>query len=550
MRPSPRLLFLEPSKRLNVRFYTSNIPKYLQAKLVFDSFGLPLHHFRSRTEPYTESYDLGKENLLINAIDEIKADIGRSSLFFVEDTSLRIEALSTPEADYPGLAVKEWFASTSFESLSSQLAQDLEERRATVKSDIALHVPGLSDPILFHGETSGTIPHSPPDFAQDPHHPWLTPSSFNGWFIPDGASRRLGEMTLEESCNYDFRVHSLTALIQRLEEYAALLNAPPDCYTTVLPISPSRLQPTLFSQSSKTLIIVGATCAGKTTFGLLASNKHQDLRVVEASNVVRSYQRRKDAALTPPQFAEHLLKERGADIVAHTIIRMYRLQEPGDIMITGFRTIQELEIIRQTRPDAKVVLIEAFDKTRYARHLHRGRGVAMSYTEFLALDRAQWAFGLLRVAEDFADIKIINEGSIADYEKQVLAVMANPDEPEAGGISIKVKPRHNLPIHRLFRCLTILEAFDRPMTCDEIEEVTLRQETLKFQDFNPPENELPRYIGRRITQNNVNKVLKEAPELAQRIEAPSQRVQYAITDTGRAYIRLMKTLSQEAGRQT
>src|SRR5947199_8179845 len=121
MRPSPRPAFLELPRRLVVKFYTTSIAKYLQASYIFDGFGLALHHFKSRTEPYAESYERGKDLLLIDAINEIRADIGRTSLFFVEDTSLRIEALSTATEDFPGLAVKEWFARTDFESFNREL---------------------------------------------------------------------------------------------------------------------------------------------------------------------------------------------------------------------------------------------------------------------------------------------------------------------------------------------------------------------------------------------------------------------------------------------
>ena len=44
-RPTPREIFLTKDKQLQVFFYTSNVSKYLQAKLVFDRAGLILQHF-------------------------------------------------------------------------------------------------------------------------------------------------------------------------------------------------------------------------------------------------------------------------------------------------------------------------------------------------------------------------------------------------------------------------------------------------------------------------------------------------------------------------
>ncbi len=49
----------------------------------------------------------------------------------------------------------------------------------------------------------------------------VAPDNFNGWFIPDGSQRRLGEMDFEESLDFDFRVKALSAVADRLEEYTA-----------------------------------------------------------------------------------------------------------------------------------------------------------------------------------------------------------------------------------------------------------------------------------------------------------------------------------------
>ncbi len=543
-RPSPRPIFLESARRLNVKFYTSNLQKYLQAKLVFEKFGLVLHHFRSRVEPYSENYELGKERLLIVAVDEIKSHLGKGSLFFVEDTSLRIEALSKENEDVPGLAVKEWFAKTTFQALNRRLPKKIAERSVTVKSDIALHVPGLSDPVIFHGETPGTVALTAPAFEEDHYHPWLTPNSFNGWFVPNGSRRRLGEMSLEESWSYDFRIRALTALVSRLEEYAAILNAPRDCYSHVRSFPASTDQLSLFEpRPLRIFIIVGPTCSGKTTFGELVEKENPDFKVIEASAVVRSFMIRRDQDLSAFDFASQLLREKGPDIVARKIISMFHLKEGGTFIITGFRTIEELETIQNVAPQTKVVLIQSSERTRYARFLKRGRSSPMSYKEFIAHDKKQWAFGLLRIAEDFADVKISNEDSKDVYHSQIQSAL-NGAPHTAPGVSVNVGPRHQLSVHRLFRCLSILSETGQAMTCEEIEERTKGNGKLLNSQLEAGQNSntggISRFTGKRITHNNVNKVLKQAPELAQRLEADFDRVRYKVTDTGRAYIRLMQ----------
>src|ERR1700741_3565274 len=220
-------LFYKADRRPEVHFYTSNIDKFLQARAVFEKCGLILKHFSTKTEPYQEEYSAGKLELLRSAITQVRKTVGANFIFFVEDTSIRVDALSSSDADVPGLAAKEWFGETPFSELDMQLRLRGNNRRVMVKSDIALHVPGLSRPLYFHGDTSGVVADSPPTFAASKAPPWLTPHTFNGWFIPDGAKKRLGEMSFEESLRYDFRIEALVSLLRRLEEFTAVLNLSP-----------------------------------------------------------------------------------------------------------------------------------------------------------------------------------------------------------------------------------------------------------------------------------------------------------------------------------
>ena len=160
LRATIRGLFVEPDRRLDLYFYTSSLSKYLHARTVLEQYGINLSHFKSRQDPYEESYLLGKEALLEAAVAEVRHSVGRGMLFFVEDTSLRIEALSSGD-DVPGLAVKEWFQGTTFDALDRELRRRAKGRNAVVKSDIALNVPGVRQPVLFHGETAGRVAESP-----------------------------------------------------------------------------------------------------------------------------------------------------------------------------------------------------------------------------------------------------------------------------------------------------------------------------------------------------------------------------------------------------
>lgn len=532
LRPTPRHVFLAKDRQPLVYFYTSNLPKFLQARLVFERAGLVLQHFKSREDPYAEDYTVGKEELLLRAVQEIRNTIGSGSLFFVEDTSLRIDALSGDE-DYPGLAVKEWFPTVTFDLIDRQLKEKGDNRTATVKSDIALHLPGLSRTLLFHGSTNGEIARTAPNFQEDRQYPWLTPHTFNGWLVPHGAGKRLGEMSVEESWRYDFRIQALEALLDRLEEYAAVLNLSGPAYR-VRPAPVRFPQPTLFPEQSPrpVYVVVGHTCAGKTTFAEYANVTHA-LAFIEASSVMRMLAKEtnteRDTALAS---AQSLLSVHGSDIVARRILDLYAEQVRAGAVISGFRTIEELEVIRDNVPNMSLVVIESTERTRFQRCLNRDRDRGpKNLTEFRAIDGEQGAFGLIRIAQDFAEFRIVNESTIEDYYRVIDALIAGAHTRETVGLSSNVNPRISSEDNQLFRCLAALSDAGRPLACDEIQARTTKR-------------------GHAVRHNNANKVLKRVPALARRLDAYGDRVRYEITNSGRAYLRyLTRHIADSVGSQ-
>jgi hypothetical protein len=67
-KPYLRELFVNAHKRLEIRFHTSSIDKYIQARSVFHKSGMILLHFKESQDPYNENYNLGKKGLLKRAI--------------------------------------------------------------------------------------------------------------------------------------------------------------------------------------------------------------------------------------------------------------------------------------------------------------------------------------------------------------------------------------------------------------------------------------------------------------------------------------------------
>jgi len=238
-----------------------------------------------------------------------------------------------------------------------------------------------------------------------------------------------------------------------------------------------------------------------------------------------------DSTLTPFQIAESFLTTHGADVVARKIVDLLEIDSNRNVVISGFRAVEEMDLIKQAVPHARVVLIEASERTRFERHLARGRldGVN-TISAFRTLDGEQNLFGLLRVAEEFADIKVENEGSLEEYFRQVDAILGRQVNAQISGVSWDVQPRLVKERSQTYQCLRVLDASGRPLTCQEIEASTTA-------------------AGHPIRYNNANKVLKRIPGLARRIESPGMVVRYEILNAGRAYLRYMdrEPLSASSG---
>lgn len=129
----------------------------------------------------------------------------------------------------------------------------------------------------------------------------------------------------------------------------------------------------------------------------------------------------------------------------------------------------------------------------------------------------------MRVAEEFADVRIENEGTLPEYHNQIDSVVAQTSEAHPPGVSMRVNPRHRRDTNQLYRCLVALRDACHPLSCDEIQKQT-------------------EAIDQPVRHNNANKVLKRVPELARRLELQGARVRYEIKNAGRAYIRLMDAL--------
>ncbi|WP_193315196.1 non-canonical purine NTP pyrophosphatase [Nostocoides sp. F2B08] len=521
-------------------FHTSNTEKFLQARILAQDANVRLTQFLAGSEPYDEDYELKPREMLAKALGHAVRAAGRSALVFVEDTTVRIDALSSPEGDYPGLSTKEWFSSTTFAKLASELEAAGSSRAVTVRSDIALSIPGHREPVFFHGETRGSVVMREPPPRSHPLYTWLTTSTFNGWFAPDGVDIALGQMDYEESLLYDFRAKSLNSLFARVREYAAVLNLPSQAYRRASPRVAALkdavqlpLLPPVGELPRAPLIVIGESCAGKTTFARIAT-VHGDAQHVEASSLLAPLAEQSssifpDRATDPAAHALSVLEELGMDAIAQYIVEHRKDEMERDPhIITGLRTLEELRTMLRSFPESKVIYISSPFNMRYERYLVRKRGEEVrSKHDFAQRDRSQHNFGLLPVARDICDLTIENNGSLEEYmamvsdiwNEYVLSgnVLRPADRRQTRGNLRQPERDRSLRERRtrLSRCLALLR--DRgPLTLPELEE------------------------AEGLGDHNASRILDFARNTTIRDDPPTGRVRWSITDAGMAYLELME----------
>lgn len=531
----PRLAFLDASRRVRLYFVTGSAAKFAQAEYVFDRLGLPLAGSLSERANEIEDYYGGALQLIEQKLRDIS--LGRKTVYFVEDTYVRIEALSQPtsalphtaewaRATVPGLKTKDWFESYSFEELDACIEVSGGNRSASVYSTIGLHIPGVVSPQIFTDHLKGSIGDSPGEgLPANRLYPWLSPDSFNAWFVPTGEKVPLSDLDLERSLDLDFRVSALMALADRLEEYMAILNLPPVSIELV-PHKQLVAQPQLFETRRPPIAVIGLTCAGKTTFGEFLSKYGYEH--IEASSVLRILQ---GSDLAPNSRAGYFqaittLSSEGWDVIARRAIDLYERSIESGICITGLRTVEELEFLARKFSDLIVVLVEAPAQMRFERYMNRDRvGDDVSLTRFREREHEHASFGLISIADHCATIQILNDSTFDDLEA-VAEVLAQDGSSISGqkvtrrGVGIEAASKS-----LIYRCAQVLAKAGVALSPTAIE-------------LGQPEDD-----GFRVVKRNVvRKVLAEHPLLVRRLGEADGTTVYELTEHGYSYVSLIDAL--------
>ena len=127
-----------------VLFATSSSIKFAQAKLLLGMHGIDVHLLSAHAHGYRETYGKSTQEFLSDSMKSAVSQAGIDRLLFIEDTTVRIEALSSPSIDFPGQQTKEWFRFARHSEVYDEVRQRDKDCRVSVSSDIALPLPVLS----------------------------------------------------------------------------------------------------------------------------------------------------------------------------------------------------------------------------------------------------------------------------------------------------------------------------------------------------------------------------------------------------------------------
>lgn len=419
-------------------FFTSSQTKLAHARYLAEGRKIRIKGFRQRTyhAGYEEPRLTSRDEILAQSYKSAVAQIGKARLpvashaFILEDTSVRIDALSDAEREVPGVDIKYWMEDRTFESLDAFLRVAGNDRGASVRSDILLHIPSNlakswgveADYLVFTSEQRGSIVESEYLFDPNPVYPWLDNRSFNKWFVPEGCDTPLGALPIMRADQVDFRRGAFEQLFDFLEARRYFPTP-----TTQLALQLDR---------KPNILLCGYTCSGKTTASQYLARRFGYLHVEASDFMHLSYYYRHGFRGPTPigDFAERALAEKPTIAAEKAIEYMLdHLAEP--LVISGFRAPAEVAFLDAAmRVHGKAFIqrfVEADEASRFARLRARARpGDDLNAQEFHDRDLQQQRMGLDAIRQLDTMQPLDNQGDIAGYLAKIDLLAGDAGEEE------------------------------------------------------------------------------------------------------------------------
>lgn len=338
-------------------------------------------------------------------------------MFIIEDTSVKIDALSTAEKEIPGLDIKYWMKEHTFDDVDVLLKQHGNNRKCTVRSDIIVHLPQSLHKrhkktyLHFTSSTEGQITEEEYSFDTNAIYPWLDNTTFNKWFIPNGSIFPLGMLPIDDAEKYDFRKQAVVQMLDILE-----------LEKIIKPVSEIVVAQQKIINFSPMFILCGPTCAGKSTLAAYLSNNYNYFHI-EASDFMRlKYFETHGvhSSVDIGEFATTVLAD-NPYIVTEQIIEYFQNINDQPIVVSGFRNPLEVKYMLEHSQYGfmELVYIEANILIRFHREQTRARDDIKDFAAFQKKDTLQHALGLPAIRQ-MLDEPIVNEDTLDEFYEDVL----------------------------------------------------------------------------------------------------------------------------------
>jgi inosine/xanthosine triphosphate pyrophosphatase family protein/adenylate kinase family enzyme len=530
-------------------FLTSNRTKLQHARYLCRNYDLRIVEKSNYGVAYEEPRTPDRDKLFKESIEDAKERLFKhiknkatgltkdiplmlNKLFFLEDTSVKIHALSTDSNEVPGTEIKFWMKDHNFASVDKLLKEHRNDRRVTIRSDILLYLPYYlreeknKDYKQFTSEKHGTITEKEFIFKTNELYPWLDNQSFNKWFVPDGCSLPISMLSEKEANKNDFRAGAFKAMLDFLEKEHVIsrkVNEKNEMTQGVLSFS-----------NIPAFLVCGLPCAGKTTLGEFLSNKHDYYHIEASDFMYLSYYERHgtNSAVQIPDFAEKVLKETPAIVVAQVLTHLNKIKD-SPFIITGFRSPEELRIFMKKYRGLNVVhsvYIEADSKKRFQRNLIRGReGDIYSEKDFYERDKQQIRMGLKKIKTKLKPEVVFNNSDFESYFRSFLGRYPQIPLPQN-----KISPT---------------TPKERPTELEEAILITLLNEDQYFTT-----TEIAHRINdcfpnnKKTNKNNVSRYFNQRFHPYYEIDKKNNKIKYHLSHTGRSKaLFLLKNLFNKIG---
>lgn len=410
----------------NLTFVTSNQTKLAHARYLCRDYHVNILSYKKFYYGigYDEPRIFDRKQLLTasfyDAAARWKRNVSGSEerIFFIEDTSMRLDALSDNKNEVPGVNVKYWMKSTNFEKLDAELKKHGNNRECSVTSHIILFLTedlkkksGISDDYkIFTSTAYGSVTEKEHNFDTNILYPWLDNKTFNKWFVPKGYDVPVSMLDIDSADAGDFRKDAFKEMLFFLKTYGA--------------IEDKRQIPNQLSlEFYDSFIICGRTCSGKSTLGkhLVDDYGYYHIEASEFMTHKRLDTHGTKSKVDKHLFAAEVLKTEPVFVVNRLIEYMHRNNIYDRFVITGFRTKDEIQdfLVRFHSERLRLVFVNTCFEERFRRWKLRQREQD-DYTEerFEAIDKVQEGMGIGEVANMQGIISLSNDTTeVADIYK-------------------------------------------------------------------------------------------------------------------------------------